>query len=369
MKYFITSAKFTIQQRFGSLRNWLVLLLLPLLALGASIMLPEWHVEAYVSVGVVLPESGGKEMWQLLQARNDGVISFILADEENLERNIASGRWDCGIILAENFDQMVKELDTDRLFTLRIGPGSTVYPLVKETIAACVAQLIAPDIAKDYLWDSGIIAEDIALQLEEPDLVLVSMSTLDNQPLRVPELTTRSTQNLLRWLICIAILVRMLFGAADLSKWIHSPGMKRTNPLRSPLISMAARAGADALLLFISASVAMLLLGDGFRGCIAVLGYVLFWLMLSLLLAQYPSVTTILHVFTPFAVVISFLLSSVLMDISLLFPQLSGVSRWLPVSMFLGICNGNWQDYLHLMAGGFLCLVAALGIGTIKKNP
>ena len=369
MKYFITSAKFTLQQRLGSLRNWLVLLLLPLLALGASIMLPEWHAEAPVSVGVVLPESGGDEMWQLLLSRNDGVISFILTDEETLDRSVAAGRWDCGIILAENFDQMVKDLDTDRLFTLRIGPGSTVYPLVKETISACVAQLIAPGVATDYLWDSGIIAEDIDLQLEEPDRVLVSMSTLDDHPLQVPELTTRSTQNLLRWLICIAILVRMLFGAADLAKWIHSPGIKRTVPLRSPLTSMAARASIDALLLLISASIAMLLLEGGFRGCIAVFGYVLFWLMVSLLLAQFPSVTTVLHVFIPFAVVISFLLSSVLMDISLIFPQLSGISRWLPVSMFLGICNGNWQDLLHLMVGGFLFLVAALGVRTIKKNP
>lgn len=368
MNYFLTSANFTLQQRLGSLRNWLVLLLLPLLALMASVMLPDWQAESPVSVGVVLPESGSKEMWQLLQARNDGVISFILTDEDTLDRNIAAGRWDCGIILSKNFDQMVQELDTDRIFTLRIGPGSTVYPLVKETISACMAQLIAPDIAMDYLWDSGIIDEDIFLQLEEPDRVLVSMSTLDNKPLRVPELTTRSTQNLLRWLICITILVRMLFGTADLAKWIHSPGMKRTEPLRSPLCSMAARGGADALLLFLSALSAMLLLGDGFRGCIAVLGYVVFWLMVSLLLAQFPAVTMALHVFIPFAVVISFLLSSVLMDISLIFPQLSGISRWLPASMFLGVCNGNWKDFLLLMDGGFLWLIAAWVISVIKKK-
>ena len=368
MKYFLTSAKFTLRQRLGSIRNWLVLLLLPIFAFTASIMLPDWQAEAPVSVGVVLPENGGEEMWQLLEARNDGVISFILTDEDTLDRNIAAGRWDCGIILAKNFDQMVQELDTDRLFTLRIGPGSTVYPLVKETISACVAQLITPDVAMDYLWDSGIIAKEITLDLEEPDRVLVSMSTLDGSSVQVPELTTRSTQNMLRWLTCITILVRMLFGTADLAKWIRSPGMKRMEPLQSPLCSMAARAGTDALLLFLSGSAAMLLLGDGFRGCLAVLGYVVFWLMVSLLLAQFSAVTTALHVFIPFAVVISFLLSSVLMDISLIFPQLSGISRWLPASMFLGICNGNWGNFLLLITGGFLWLAAAWGTSTIKKR-
>lgn len=358
MKYFLTCVGMTLKQRLGSLRTWFVLLLLPILVLSANQMLPEWSAEAPVCVGVVLPESGGTQMWQLLENRSDDVLSFILTDAETLDRNIATGRWDCGIILSEDFDQKVSELDTDRIFTLRIGPGSTVYPLVKETVSACAAQLISSDIAQDYLSDSGI-GNGNELQLEEPDRVLVTISTLDGQPLQVPELTTSGTKDFIRWVICVLILVRMLFGAADLSKWSQSAGMKRTAPLRSTLCSMAGRGTADTLLLSLSASVAMVLLGEGIWGCAAVLGYVLLWLMISLVLAQFPKVTAALPVCIPFAVVISFLLSSVLLDITILFPQLSIVSRWLPATMFLGTCHGNWADLAHLLVGACLCLILA----------
>ena len=126
----MTTLHFTLLQRLGNLRNWIILLLLPMLTLSASFMLPEWRAESAVCVGVVLPESGGEEMWKQLQSHNNDVISFILTDENTLERNIAAGRWDCGIILAEDFDQKLAELDTDRIFTLQIGPGSTIYPMV-----------------------------------------------------------------------------------------------------------------------------------------------------------------------------------------------------------------------------------------------
>lgn len=358
MMYFLTCLCLTLKQRLGSFRNWLILLFLPVLVLSANKVLPEWNGEATVCIGVVLPDSGGTQMWQLLENRNDDVLSFVLTDAETLDRNIAAGRWDCGIILAEDFDRKVSELDMDRIFTLRIGPGSTVYPLVKETISACAAQLVSRDIAQDYLFDSGIGNHD-TLRLKEPDRVLVTMTTLEKQPLQVPELTISGTKDFLRWLICVSILVRMLFGAADLAKWSHSSGIKRTAPLRTPLCSMAARGIADALLLILSASSAMVFLGEGFRGCAAVLGYVFLWLAFSLVLAQFPSITTVLPVFIPFGVVISFLLSSVLLDITLLFPQLSPVSRWLPVNMFLGACNGKFSNLIHLLIGSGIFLLLA----------
>lgn len=360
MSYFLSCLRLTLLNRMCSVRNWILMLLLPAMVLTANLMLPKENHAAPVCVGVVLPESGGEEMWQLLEKRSDEVLSFLLTDGETLDRGIAAGQWDCGIILAQDFDQKVSQLDTDRIFILRIGPGSTVYPLVKETVSSCVAQLIGPDIARDYLRDIGIPYSRI--QPEEPDRVLIAMSTLDGQPLPVPELTTRGTRIFLRWLICVSILVRMLFGTADLSKWIHRPGMKRTLPLRSPLCSMAARGTADATFMFLSASAALLLLGDGFQSIAAALGYISFWLMVSLLLAQVPKIATALHVFIPFGVVISLLLSNVLMDISLIFPMVSPLSRLLPATMFLSICNGNPAELIFLCIGGFLFLMLAWGV-------
>lgn len=373
MKYFLSCVRFTLGQRLGSLRYWLFLLLLPALVICVESSLPQMNGAAPVCVGVVLPESGAEEMWQLLRSRNDSILEFISTDEASLERNIAAGQWDCGLILAEDFEQKAMSLDTDRLFTLLIGPGSAVYPLVKESVSACMAQLIGPEIAREYLLDSGILTgspdgELLGQALAESDRVLVVMSTVDGQPLPAPELAVRGTKGILRWLICVSILVRMLFGAADLGKWIDSPGLKRTQPLRSVLWSMAARGTADGLLLFLSASAAMLLLGEGLPGCAAVLGYTVFWLMVSLLLAQFPALTTALHVCIPFAVVISLLLSSVLMDISLMIPMLSSVSRWLPVRMYLRICAGSLSDLLLLLAAGVVSLAFAWIVSVIKRK-
>ena len=368
MRYFFTLLRVTFLQQLRSLRNWIILLLLPAIILSAKTLLPESEATSPISVGVVLPVSGGEEMWQLLEARNDSLLTFILTDANTLDRNIASGRWDCGIILAEDFHNRVSELDTDRIFTLRIGPGSTVYPLVKETVTACFAQLIGPHIARDYLQESGIAEGLIEINLDNPDRVQVSLTTLDGQPLRTPELATRGTRNLLRWLVCVSILVRMLFSSADSGIWIQSPGMKRSQPLRASLCTMAARGTVDAILLVCSGSAAMLLLEEAFWGCVAVLCYVLFWLMISLLLAQFPSMTTVLHVLAPFAVVINLLLSSVLLDISLIFPKLSGISRWLPVSMFLEICKGDLNAAWLLLTGSFLGLMLAWSASQIKKQ-
>ena len=368
MKYFMTCFRLTLHQRLTSFRTWMVLLLLPLMALSASSMLPEWNAEASVCIGVVLPEFGGEEMWQLLQARNDNVLSFMVTDEDTLDRNIAAGRWDCGIILDEDFDQKISELDTDRIFTLRIGPGSTVYPLVKETVSSCVAQLLSSHIAQEFLSDSNITDGTLPLQLKDPDRVLINMSTLDNQPIQIPELTSRSTQNFLLWLICVSVLVKMLFSAADLSLWIHTTGVIRAQPMRTPLCSMAARQSADTVLLYLSASIALILLGESLRSTIALLGYMVFWLMFSLLLAQFPRISTVLHVSVPFAIVISFLLSSVLMDISLIFPSVSGISRWLPIRMFLQICNENWSGLLYFLIGGGLCLMSAWIVSWSKQK-
>ena len=367
MNYFLTIFRCTLHQRLGSFKSWLVLILLPLLVLSAHLMLPESDTASAVSVGVVLPESGGNAMWELLESRNDSILSFILTDEDTLDRNIAAGKWDCGIILAEDFDQRVRELDTDRIFTLRIGPGSAVYPLVKETVSACMAQLIGADITWEYLLDSGITDERVALDqvLSEPDRVLVTMSTLHGEPLQVPELTNRSTVHFLRWLICASILIRMLFGAADLCRWVHSPGMKRAQPLRSPISAMAARGAADALLLLFSASVALLLLGDGFWSIAAVFAYVVFWLMASLLLARFPGITTLLHGCIPFALVTSLILSPVLLDTSLILPGLSAISPWLPASLFLRSCNGDPAGLVYLLTGGSLALLLAC---TIRPN-
>lgn len=376
MRYFFTGILSTLVLRLRDIKSWAVLLMLPALILASGRILPPQEVSSPVQVGVALPEAGAEEMWALLESRSDDVLTFVLADVDTIDRNIAAGRWDCGLVLAEDFDERLEELDLDRIIALRIGLGSAVYPLVRETVSACMAQLIGPDIARKYLLDSGIVAEEALAQiqprleesLDESDRVIVSMTTPDGGELSPLELAQEGIDSILCWMVSAVILVRLLLGATDLGKWSSSPAIVRMKPLRSLTCLMAARAGADGILIFLSGSAAMLLLGRGSWGCAAVLAYVLFWLAASILLAHFRPVSSVLPVCMPFLVVISLLLSSVLMDIALIVPSVSEVARWIPAAMFLRICEGDPYASGFLFGGAILCLSISGAIDRLRRK-
>ena len=132
-------------------KTWLFVLLLPALVWLLLAALPERERGAPVQVGVSLPEEGGEAFWALLEERGGVVVTFIRADEDAIAAKVASGQWDCGLLLPEDFRERLEALDTGRLVTLCVGDGSTVYPLVRETAAACLAELLSPGIAREYL--------------------------------------------------------------------------------------------------------------------------------------------------------------------------------------------------------------------------
>lgn len=367
MSYFVSAFLGTLGVRLKDVKTWLVLLLIPGLVAAAGMMFPAREMASPVQVGVALPPAGGEEMWALLEGCNNEVLTFIRADEDTIDRSIAAGRWDCGIVLGLNFEERLRALDTDGIIGLRIGPGSAVYPLVRESVSACMIQLLGPEIARDYLLESGI-ADDTTIAgmesrlqevLDESDRVLVHMSTADGSPLAPLDLAREGMDAVLCWLISAVILVRLLLSATDLGAWINAPAVRRMTALRSPLTMMMARACADGLLLALSGSAAMALLGRGLWGCAAVWSYVLFWLAAAVLLARFPSVSGVLPVCVSFAVVLSLLLSSVLVDISLILPGLAGVCRWLPVTLFLAVCRGQWPAALCLTAAAAACFALA----------
>jgi hypothetical protein len=334
--------------------------MLPLLAAGVMLLTPAREVSAPVQVGVCLPSRGGEALWEALEARRGTVMEFILADEHQIDRNVAAGRWDCGLILAEDFDDRLEQLDTDKMITLRISTGSVVYPLVRETVSACMAELVSPYIALDYLKDNEIAPDDSFLleTLGQSDRVLVKMTTPEGIPLEPAALAKQTRNTILLWLVSAAVLVRMLLAATDLGKWLDTGAVKRMLPLRGKTELMLSRIGADALILWVSAAAGAVILGAGWEGCLGTLGYVLFWMAAAVLAARVPGLRNAVPVCMPFLVVISLLLSSALVDVSWFLPRLAGPAKYLGVRMFLDACTGNSRAALPL----FLGAAAMLGI-------
>ena len=133
MRYLCSGIRSSLVSRLKNPVFYVVVLIVAIVLIAMG-RLPAQDVSAPVQVGVVLPEQGGEAFWELLQQRSGTVLTFHKTDADTVDRNIAAGKWDCGIILAEDFDLRVETVDMSRAFTIRIGEGSTVYPLFREVV-------------------------------------------------------------------------------------------------------------------------------------------------------------------------------------------------------------------------------------------
>lgn len=347
------------------------------LILAAVAQIPVEEVSAPVQVGVVLPDKGGEAFWELLEQRSGTVLTFHKTDADTVDRNIAAGKWDCGIILCEDFEKCVEKADLTRAFTIRIGEGSTVYPLVREAVSACAIQLVGPGIGAEYLLDKGIVSDEAALEqirpmleqtLDDSERVLIHLTTSDGQPLESLKLADKGVDLILCWVVSAVLLVWLLLCATDLARWLQTPAARRMAPLRSATCLMAAKIGGDGILALLLGCTAMVTLKIGFPGALAISCYVIFWLSMAFLLAHFASISTVIPVFAPFVMVISLLMSSVLVDISLVVPQLGIISKWFPCRLFLKICQGDWIGAIILLSGSVVCILASMGLDHLH-NP
>ena len=166
MSFFLQELRLTLLKRLRAPGSWVALCLAALLTLCVFFSLQKGET-APVQVGLVLPERGGEALERLLMERSGGIVTFIPTDEATMERKILSGSWDCGLVAEEDFARRLRELDVGGILTVKIGPASTVYPLVEETAAACVLELMSPYIAGNYLRENGLAEEGLAEHLEE----------------------------------------------------------------------------------------------------------------------------------------------------------------------------------------------------------
>lgn len=369
MSFLWTCLKNALRAQAASWRTWLLLLLLPGLAFGARLALPAEEAATPVQVGVVLPARGGEGFWDRLEERSGLVVTFLRADADQAERQVAAGRWDCALVLPEDFEGRLARRDTYELFTLLVGPGSTVYPMVRETVTACVAELTAPGVAEDYLLDSGILDREganparprLEETLLEQDRVLVTMETVDGRPLDPVALADSGVDGLLAGLIAVMLSVWALFTAMDLGRWLDSPFARRLSPLRGRLALLLPRLAGALVPALCSGALALLALERPWACFLPLWAFLLFWGAVALVLAQWGRLWSTLPAIMPFVPVLALLLSPVLVDLSLLFPALAPAVRWSPVSLYLRACGGAWGDGLILAAVGIV-IPAALWI-------
>ncbi len=367
MRFFFLSFRSALRGNLSKWGQWILLLLLPLLTFGGKSLLPAQEVSTPVQVGVVLPEKGGEDFWRLLKERDGLVVTFHPCDFEKARQQVAAGQWDCALVLPQDFAKRLARQDTLELITLLIGPGSTVYPMVRETACACAAQCISPDVAQRYLLDSGILKEEeidavrprLQKTLLEQDRVLVSMETLDGRPLEPFTLADSGVSDLLVGLTAILLLIWALLTAMDLGRWLDTPFARRLRPVRRTAVLLLPRLAAATAPVLCAGALALLAAEHPLPAILALLPYLFFCGAAALLLAQYRPLWGALPALLPLVPAAGLLLSPVLLDLSLLFPALGPVIRWMPVTVYLRACGGSLPDGLMLAAGGGVCLALA----------
>ena len=357
MSFFRTFFTSASRLRLADWRAWAMLLLLPAITFGVARLLPAEEVSAPVQVGVVLPETGGGEFWRRLEARGGLVVVFHKADYEKAERLVAAGRWDCALVLPEDFEDRLTAGELEGLFTLLIGPGSVVYPMVRETVTACVSERVSPAMAGDYLLQSGILDETglkearprLDQVLLERDRVLVSMETTDGHPLDPLALADSGVSSLLSGLTAVMLSIWALFTAMDLGRWLDSPFARRLAPLRGRLSLLLPRLAAALLPALCAGALAV---ECPLAAVLALVPYLLFWGAAAMALALWSPAWNALPALIPFVPALGLLLSPTLLDLSTLFPALAPAVRWNPVTLYLRACGGSWGDGLLLAAAG-----------------
>ena len=365
-----------LKLQLRSWKTWLFVLLLPALALLLPAVLPGPERSAPVQVGVSLPEKGGEDFWALLEERSGVVVTFIRADEDVIAGRVASGQWDCGLLLPEDFQERLEALDTGRLVTLYVGDGSTVYPLVRETAAACLAELLSPGIAREYLLDSGIADEDsiqdMASRLKQipPDgnRVGILMTTSDGRVLDALTLADGTLSDLFHGLIAIVLLIWMLFSAMDMGRWLDEPSIRRLCALRTQTELLLPRAAATAVPLFCSAGAALCLFPTGGRDPWSLLAYLAALGGISFLAARIRPIWTAFPVLAPTVPVVCLLTSPIILEPAVLFPAAAALFHWTPVTLYLRACRGAGSAGAALWGCGAGALALSLALDNMKRS-
>lgn len=360
MNFFLLLLQNSLKARLTSWRTWVLFLLLPLTVLGAVRLLPAEEASSPVQVGVVLPEEGGNAFWSRLEQRSGLVVAFHQAARAQAERQVAAGRWDCALVLPDDFEDRLARLEVEGLFTLLTGPGSTVYPMVRETASACTAELLSPAMAEEYLLDSGIAREEQLPELRprlqevlmDQERVHLSMEAADGRPLDPLVLADSGVVNLLSGLTAILLLIWALLTAMDLGRWLSSPFAQRLAPLRGALPLLLPQLGAALIPALCAGALALAAAGGTVRSVLALIPYLFFCGAAALALALCRPAWSALPALLPFAPTAGLLLSPVLLDLSLLYPGLGPLIRWMPLTLYLRACGGSWADGAVLAAGG-----------------
>ena len=329
-----------------------MLLLLPLVVVGARVLLPREELTSSLTVGIAIDPrcQRGEELRRLLEERGGGQLEFVFTDRDTLEAMVAAGSWECGFVTAEDFDQRLDQGDFTRLLLQVRSPATTLDNIVAVRVFSALLELCREDIALRYLQRVGIVeGEPTREQLDRLGQILpldermnVEARALDGSPLslgRSAHMDAGAAAALLRGLAAVLLLLCALMTGGELNRWMDSPSARRALPFTSPLSLLLPR-----LAVLSAAALAAL----------------------ALLLAVAPGAGEVLPVLFPLVPVVCAVLCPILFDVGQYVPAVLPLSRLLPTTQFLLAAGGNSRSLMWLGVMALIFFAAALLLARLR---
>lgn len=348
--------------------GYLVALLLCPLVLALGLLLPREARGTEILVGISLPEDSpaAAELWERLEEERAGAVTYRRAAPEEVRAQVAAGRWECGFLLAEDFEDRLAEGRYEDLVTQVVSPASTMALPLREPVSAALLELCWQDIAGDCLARIGLdlppvgALEDI---IPPENRVAVRAETVGTDA--APRETAESLPyaDLLTGGVGLWLQTAALLAAGHLRRWLCGGWARLALPCVGLGVLLLPRAAVLGLAAWLAGAAALLLTGGDGRALACLALYQLCLTAASAALALLPGAERLIAVLLPVTPLACVICCPVLLDAALLVPALYPVSRALPLTHFLLAVQGQMGSAAMLAGMTALWGAAAWALG------
>ncbi len=330
----------------------ILLLLLLCCCWSISLFIPEETSHALIPVGVAIPEGSvhGEELFSYLENENN-LVEFLYASEDDIQRNVAAGHWECGFILNHEFDERIESRRYTGLFQVLINEGTSMDVLVSESVTTAMLELVADDLGDRYLKSVGADIEGIDYKIDE-DLKF-EIHTVINGDLDFEQITSSYSADIMNGMISVILIALAIILGDGVAKKFQSLYYQRLlamvgySRLLLPMIT------GSALLIGAFYMILTLFLGGYFH--IAIIPYLLCLTAFSYLI----SITSngYFSIGLPFIIPILLILTPIFFSVTTYFAPLKYIVNLLPSSLYINAISGSTSAWIGLLGLSVLYLL------------
>lgn len=345
----------------------MALVLCPVIIFVGSLLLPAEDGKTEITAGVAFEaaDETAEKLFDLLEEESGEMITFCLAEEEEVKQRVAAGQWECGYLFSSGLEEGLISGDRSGLVTLVCTEGTMLQMPVTEMVSAALLELVWDEIGEEQLSGLGLyqeINEPLKAVLPEEDWVAIQITAVGGSEGQQEPSPDGFYESLLSGIIGLWLFVAALLAGGELAEWLKRPYTRYALPGTGLWPMLLPKCVVLSLTAFVS-GLASLLAAGGDRQAFLALGlYELTLTVLSLAIALLPGIEKLLPVLLPVMPLLSVVASPLLVDVSRFLPALRPVSACLPLTGYLRFVREGQPRLLLVQLAGLSVLALILAL-------